>query len=35
MAEERSFSESLRAEVEGCDGGPEVEVARREWVWLR
>lgn len=35
VEEERAFNELLRLEAEGCDEGPEVEAARREWARLR
>lgn len=35
VAEERAFNELLRAEAVGCDEGPEVDAARREWARLR
>lgn len=35
VEEERAFGELLRAEAEACDGGPEVEAARREYARLR
>ena len=35
VAEERAFNELLRAEAAGCDEGPEVDAARREWARLR
>ena len=35
VAEERAFNEILRREAEGCEEGPEIEAARREYARLR
>lgn len=35
VAEERAFNELLRREAEGCEDGPEIEAARREYARLR
>lgn len=35
VAEERAFNELLRREAEGCEEGPEIEAARREYARLR
>lgn len=35
VEEERAFGELLELEAAGCDEGPEIEEARREWARLR
>ena len=35
VAEERAFNELLHREAEGCEEGPEIEAARREYARLR
>lgn len=35
VAEERAFAELLAAEAAGCEAGPELEAARREYARLR
>lgn len=35
VAEEAAFNEILELEARGCEEGPEIEAARREWARLR
>jgi len=35
VEEERAFRDLLELEAHGCDEGPEIEAARREWARLR
>ncbi|MDN0055552.1 hypothetical protein [Collinsella ihumii] len=35
VAEEAAFNEILELEARGCEEGPELEAARREWARLR
>lgn len=35
VEEGRAFNELLRREVEGCEEGPELDAARREYVRMR